>query len=307
MTAKITPAALQITSEARVVLCRHSETARERSPRPSSAFSTSRVQGLTTRLSDNAAPVTSTISSVSSSMLPLVVSVTTCARNEYASGTATTAGGIVSHARYRRPKSTVAIIDIVRLTAALRARRTIMRRTAIALSVLLWGAGASPVHASSYVFVRSSNSMTSNVGIERSVAIKRQYGSNFLWMRVDGRAYLIRDANTLDAIDALWGPVRALDPDYERVHARIRPLEEKERRIDHESDAISDDDNRSAADEARLRDLEREQRDVERELRVYEREEEELDRKEERLEREAERAMIPIVRDAIRKGIAKAE
>ena len=176
----------------------------------------------------------------------------------------------------------------------------IMRRTAIALSVLLWGAAASPAHASSYVFVRSSNSLTSNVGIERSVAIKRQYGSNFLWMRVDGRVYVIRDANTLDAIDALWEPVRALDPDYERVHARIRPLEEKERRLDHESDAISDDDNRSAADEARLRDLERE-------LRVYEREEEELDRKEERLEREAERAMIPIVRDAIRKGIARAE
>ena len=40
---------------------------------------------------------------------------------------------------------------------------------------------------------------------------------------------------------------------------------------------------------------------------MYEREEEELDRKEERLEREAERAMIPIVRDAIRKGIARAE
>ena len=173
--------------------------------------------------------------------------------------------------------------------------------------MLLWGAGASPAHASSYVFVRGPNSLTSNVGIERSVAIKRQYGSNFLWMKLDGRSYVIRDANTLDAIDALWAPVRALDPDYERVHARIRPLEEKERRLDHESDAISDNDNRSAADEARLRDLERAQRDVERELRVYEREEEELDRKEERLEREAERAMIPIVRDAIRKGVARAE
>ena len=159
--------------------------------------------------------------------------------------------------------------------------------------------------AGTYVFVRGSNNMSANLDLERSLQIRRQYGSNFLWMRHGGHTYLIRDVDTLDAIDALFRPMNALDPEYERLHAKMKPLEKRENQLDDEADAISDDDDRSERDEARLRDLHRELRDVERDLRVLEREEEELDRKQEQLEAEAEKAMVPILRDAIRKGIAK--
>lgn len=159
-----------------------------------------------------------------------------------------------------------------------------------------------------YVIMHDSNTITtSNIDIERALTIKGRYGSRFLWTRFEGRGYVIRDAATLAAIDALFEPSRALGPEQERLRTKMRPLEKREERLDGEADAISDGEDRTARDEYRLRDLRRELRDVERELRVLERQEEELDRKQERLDREAERAMKPIIREAIRKGTARPE
>lgn len=160
----------------------------------------------------------------------------------------------------------------------------------------------------SYVFIPGpSNLMSANLDLQRALAIQRHYGSHFLWVERDGAQYVIRDSATLEAIDHLFDEARAYDPDLERLREKMRPLERRESRLEKEADAISDDDNRSARDRARLRDLQRELRDIELQLRDYEREEERLDARHDRLEEEAERKMMPIIEDAIRRGIARRE
>jgi hypothetical protein len=102
-----------------------------------------------------------------------------------------------------------------------------------------------------YVFVpHGSNMMSSNVDLRRALEIGRRYGSHFLWVNHDGHEYVIRDAATLDAIEHVLESAGVPLPEMERVHAKMRPLEARERALDHEVDAISDDENRSAADEA---------------------------------------------------------
>ena len=159
-----------------------------------------------------------------------------------------------------------------------------------------------------YVLVPgASNMISANVDVDRALAIRRDHGSHFLWVKRDGRAYVIRDQATLEAVGALFAGSRAFSPELRRLHEKLRPLEAHERELDREADAISDDDQRNACDEVRLRDLQRELRDVESRLRDLEREEEALERRQDRREAEAEEAMVPIVDDAIRRGIAKRE
>ena len=115
-----------------------------------------------------------------------------------------------------------------------------------------------------------------------------------------------RHAETLERIDRLFDAEQALDPDAERVRAKLRPLERRESQLDHQIDAIEDaDDERSSRDEARLGELRREMRDLEAQMRVLEREEEEIDRRRDAREAEAERRMVPILEDAIHSGIAR--
>jgi DNA repair exonuclease SbcCD ATPase subunit len=162
--------------------------------------------------------------------------------------------------------------------------------------------------ALTYVFVPGGpNIISANLDLQRALTIRREHGSHFLWFKRDGHAYVIRDRETLDRIDALFADARAMDPDQERLHAKMRPLEDRENDLDREADAISDDDHRTRRDEEHLRELQRELRDVESKLRDYEREEERLDRRRDRLEMDAEAKMVPIVDDAIRRGIAKRE
>jgi len=162
--------------------------------------------------------------------------------------------------------------------------------------------------ALTYVLVGgdSNNLMSSNVDINRAIAVRDRYGAHFLWVKRDGVGYVIRDAATLDAIDRLFEPSRAFSPELERLRAKMRPLEKRENRLDKEIDAIEDmDEGVTQSDRARLRDLKHEMRDVQVRLREYEREEESLDRRQDRLEQEAEERMIPLVDEAIRKGVAK--
>jgi hypothetical protein len=163
--------------------------------------------------------------------------------------------------------------------------------------------------ALTYVFVAgdSNNMMSANLDLSRALQVRHAHGSHFLWFKRDGRAYTIRDQATLNRIEDLFDDVRAMDPDLDRLHDKMRPLDARERVLDREADAISDDDNRSARDEAKLRDLHRQLRDVELRLRNYEREEERLEHEQDRREAAAEAKMVPIVDDAIRSGIAKRE
>ena len=163
--------------------------------------------------------------------------------------------------------------------------------------------------ALTYVFIPhdANNMMSANLDLPRALQVRRSHGTHFLWFERDGRTYVIRDQATLNRIEDLFDDVRAMGPDLERLHDKMRPIEERERVLDHEADAVSDDDHRSSRDEERLRDLQRELRDVEVKLRDYEREEERLEHEQDRREARAEAKMVPIVDDAIRSGIAKRE
>jgi len=163
--------------------------------------------------------------------------------------------------------------------------------------------------ALTYVLVLGdSNTLrSSGVDIERAVDLRDQYGAQFLWVKRNGVRYVIRDGRTVDEVARLFEDDRVLEPEMNRLHARMRPIERRETELEHQIDAITDDDHASAADRARLRDLERELRDVEAQLRVLEREEEDLDRKQDAAERDAERRMVPLVDEAIRRGVAKRE
>ena len=157
-----------------------------------------------------------------------------------------------------------------------------------------------------YVFVpHGSNMMSSNVDLDRALAVRHRFGSHFLWVREKGVEYVIRDEATLERIDHLFDSAHALSPEAERLHARMRPIEKREEQLDAEIDAISDDEQRTARDEEHRHDLEGRLRDVESQLRDLEREEEALDAKQDRLEDEAERRMMPIIDEAIRTGVAK--
>jgi hypothetical protein len=146
-----------------------------------------------------------------------------------------------------------------------------------------------------------------DLNLHAALAKKSEYGSQFLWFQRRGEGYVIRDAATLEQIDHLFDAQRAFDPEAERLRDRLRPLETRESKLDHEIDALSDQDDEklTSDDRQRLRDLEREQRDLEAQLRVLEREEDALDRRRDAREEEAERRMVPILDEAIRTGLAK--
>lgn len=165
----------------------------------------------------------------------------------------------------------------------------------------------------SYVLMDGDMTMVSggSLDITSAVAKRQTYGSDFMWVRIDGREYVIRDATTLARIDSLFAPARASDPDMERLHKRMRPIEKRERQLEREADALSDREDDDAAltpaEKARLQTLNRQLRDVESQLRVLEREEDALDKKRDAHEAEAERQMWPLVEEAIRSGVARAE
>jgi prefoldin subunit 5 len=163
--------------------------------------------------------------------------------------------------------------------------------------------------AITYVLIHGSSNIMATGGdlnLHAALAKKAEYGSHFIWFQRHGEGYVIRDAATLDQIDHLFDAQRALDPDAERLRDRLRPLEKRESKLDHEIDALEDGDEKLTSDDRqRLRDLQREMRDVEAQLRVLEREEEAIDRKRDAREADAERRMVPILDEAIRSGVAK--
>jgi hypothetical protein len=120
-----------------------------------------------------------------------------------------------------------------------------------------------------------------------------RYGGSSLWVRRDGREYVIRDRDFLARAGALFGPIRQLGPEQRRIAA-------EEAKLDAEADRLSDGEDDSPAVRERLRELNRKQREVA----IRERE---IDRREEELEREAERALWRMVDRAITSGVAVRE
>ena len=139
-----------------------------------------------------------------------------------------------------------------------------------------------------------------DVSLDVALAKRDQYRGDFLWFKKDGRAFLIRDAATLER-------GRAYKPEAKRIERELRSLERRESQLDREIDRLTDRDDGprlTAAEEDHLRDLRREIDSVHSHMRPLEREEEEIDRKRDELEAQAERDMVPILDEAMRTGVA---
>lgn len=164
--------------------------------------------------------------------------------------------------------------------------------------------------ALTYILVRGSDQIMSGPTVSLETALRKRdsYGENFIWFRSHGSEFLIRDAATLDRIDHLFDPRRALKSEAKRIKDELRPVERRESEIDEEIDDLTDRDEGpalTAAERQRLDSLQREMRELQPKLRVLERQEEAIDRKMDEREADAEEKLVPILEDAVRTGVAK--
>jgi beta-lactamase regulating signal transducer with metallopeptidase domain len=125
--------------------------------------------------------------------------------------------------------------------------------------------------------------------IDEVVAARRRLGAgDYLWVRIGGNEYLIRDESVLEQAEELWAPIEAMKPEQ-------REIAEEERRLDKRIDAIEDHDTTASSEELeqlRARD------------RAVSKRERELDEREEAMERVVEVKLRRLVDDAIRGGHA---
>ena len=82
-----------------------------------------------------------------------------------------------------------------------------------------------------YALVREGEDgmrMSGDLGdVEAIRAASRSVGGDFLWFRRDGRAWIVRDADTLARAHAAWRPVEAFDREMRELGARMHPHSER--------------------------------------------------------------------------------
>ena len=187
-----------------------------------------------------------------------------------------------------------------------------MRRTIFAL--ILFSAALSAAARSRFTYIYAptgANYTISKGSVDEIVKLnKRLSGAGpYLWVRLDGREYVIRDAGLLAEVERARAPLRALEPEQRELDRKMKPLEKREDRLENELDELTDrdedDEELTAAERDRVRELRAQLRDLRREMRQYEREENELDRREDELDRVFDDEVERITERAIRNGIAQ--
>jgi chromosome segregation ATPase len=196
-----------------------------------------------------------------------------------------------------------------------------MRKASIVLAILVTAAAAGVVFAGgddrmSYIYHRADDSHThvSGAAIDRIGPIVKKYGREFVWLRLDGRSYVIRDAATLGEIRNAFRELDAMHAPMETIENRMKPFEEKmeaiEQRIDALSDQLDDEDLSDSMRDAidrKMQTAEDEMHDIERQMQGIEREMEKLEKETERLEKIADAKFEEIVQRAVRTGVAQRE
>ena len=184
---------------------------------------------------------------------------------------------------------------------------------AIVLTIFLATSALAEDQLGSYIYSRGDHENTVRI-MNHDWPVGMNMNESFFWFAYGGQTYIVRDAQTLQRIDALFAPVRALSPQRRELRARLRPLERRERDLERQSrnwerrlDRIEDVEGREADRrefQSKIHDLETQIHDVEVELQKLEPQEEALDKQEDQIEREAEKQLEPIAREAIRSGVA---
>ena len=169
-----------------------------------------------------------------------------------------------------------------------------MKRS-LSFAVLLVLATAVAEARDSYVLhVGAGNSTTISGSLEDFTAVKGTLAGDYLWVRHDGRRYVITDRSKLAEAWDFFAPERELRPQQKQIELETRKLE-------RDSDALEDtqDDRQlSVQERSRLDDLHAQERDLGRR-------EQALDQHEEELDRVAERKLWQLVDRAIREGSAR--
>ena len=164
----------------------------------------------------------------------------------------------------------------------------------LSFAVLLVLAAASAEARDSYVLhFGAGNSTTISGSLEDFTAVKGTLTGDYLWVRRDGRRYVITDRAKLAEAWDYFAPERELRPQQ-------REIERETRKLERESDALEDMDDRklTARERDRLDELHAQERDLSRR-------EQALDQREEELDRSAERKLWQLVDRAIRDGSAR--
>lgn len=190
-----------------------------------------------------------------------------------------------------------------------------MRRT-IALLFLLIAALSLSAAEMSYMFKRGDRSyiVTGNINVTNIGSLTRRFSGDYLWAKIGGREYLIREDAVLAEARRAFAEVEANQEKYHALEKRMRPVERRydllEEQHDELSDNLSDHPERySAAEERdlerRIREIEAQMRPLAAELEVFEQQEQLLDDKQERLEDAAEKKLREIIERAIAGGVAE--
>jgi chromosome segregation ATPase len=192
-----------------------------------------------------------------------------------------------------------------------------MRTRLLAFALLLFAAAAGVLTAGdksmSYIYRRGDSSYARISGeIGQIGAMAKRYGGEFVWVRWNGRSYVIRDAATLAEVRSAFREVEAMEPSLREIERRLQPFEQQmeaiEKRVDAFSDQLGDEDlgeSTRNAIEAKLRDAEEAMRAVERQMEGVEREMERLEKEVDQREEAAERRFERIVKRAIESGVAE--
>lgn len=127
----------------------------------------------------------------------------------------------------------------------------------------------------------------------------------YLWVRLDGREFVIRDSAVLAELAKTFAPLDALDQDQRALDRKMKPFEARAAQLEEQIDRLTDSEEElSAKDERKLRDLEKQLRGVQHELRIFEKDVGELEHREVSVEGVVEEAVRGIAARAIRQGIA---
>jgi chromosome segregation ATPase len=166
----------------------------------------------------------------------------------------------------------------------------------------------------SYIYKQGDHThIRSNSGIEQMVSLSKRWTGEFVWLKRNGRQYLIRDAAVLAQVRAAFADLHAYEPKVRAAEESLRPLERKmeriEERMDELSDRLGDDEELDEATrvglERKLAQAEREFNELERSYRPAERENERMEREHDRLEKIAEEKFEKIVFRAVEEGKAE--
>jgi chromosome segregation ATPase len=192
--------------------------------------------------------------------------------------------------------------------------RTRLLVLALLLSAVVAGVLSADDDRMSYIYRHGDGATMriSGAGMDHLGATAKKYGNEFVWVRISGRSYVIRDAATLAEVREAFREAEAMAPSVRAVEQRLKPYEQQmeavEERIDSLSDRLDDErlgDSAREGIEQKLRQAERDMRSIEQQMSGIEREMEKLENEMERREAAGEDRFERIVERAIERGVAE--